>query len=39
MTGIEAKNAELAAGKPGFSHLDSNSVPANIFMTSYSDVP
>jgi hypothetical protein len=39
MTGIEAKNDELAIGKPEFLRPNSNAVPANIFMTGFSDVP
>jgi hypothetical protein len=39
MIGIEAKDAESAAENPAFLRLDCNSVPATIFMTSFSDVP
>jgi len=39
MTGIEGRDAELAAAKCVFLPLNSNPVPANIFMTSFSDVP
>jgi len=39
MTDIAVKDAESAARKAAFFRPDSNSVPANIFMTSFSDVP
>jgi hypothetical protein len=39
MTEIEAKNAESAAAKSAFLRLICNPVPANIFMTSFSDIP
>jgi hypothetical protein len=39
MTGIEAKNGELALDKPEFLRPNSNALPANIFMTGFSDVP
>jgi hypothetical protein len=39
MAEIEGKDAESAAGKPAILRLDSNSAPAYIFMTSFSDIP
>jgi hypothetical protein len=39
MADIEAKNAESATAKSAFLRLIFNPVPANIFMTSFSDVP
>jgi hypothetical protein len=39
MTEIEARNAKSAAETPDFLGLNSNPMPATIFMTSFSDVP
>jgi len=39
MTDIEPKSAESATGNAAFIRLKSNSVPATIFMTSFSDFP
>jgi hypothetical protein len=39
MKAIEAKDAESAAAKCAFLRPNSIPVPANIFMTSFSDVP
>jgi len=39
MADFEARDAESAAENPTILRLDSNPMPASIFMTSFSDVP